>query len=473
MNGEPNVIDLNWRATPLDVLNAWPAERALFMLHSGRVHARWARWSILATPVVRYQFHDGSRWTGTPPPALQDVQFSDDPLGDLQAILRATAVENGPRVPFAGGWIGGFSYDLGRSIEPHAQHAGGAIDDRQWPLIELGWCPQALLYDHMHRRWHLVTRSADCGGDFIDAIATNLAHQKTCAEDYAIGAPRSHNTRQKYEAAVNRAMDYIAAGDIFQANVAHRFSSDLEGSPRALACAAFGSAQPWYGSYLELALRRTVISLSPELFLQFDPVTREVVTRPIKGTRPIGDDPRTLALSHKDAAELHMIVDLMRNDLGRVCDIGSIRVANARDIETHPTVHHGVGEVAGILRKSAGVVDLLRATFPGGSVTGAPKIRAMQVIDELEPVKRGWYCGAIGSISDNGAMQLSIAIRTMLLSAHRTLDHGRVRATLDYSAGAGIVADSKPSAEYEETLHKARVLLALAESPDLVAHSSN
>jgi para-aminobenzoate synthetase component 1 len=461
----PNVIELDWKATPLDVLSAWPADRALMMLHSGRVQARWARWSILATPAARYQFDGRSRWSGDPPPPLRHAaRFTHDPLADLEAIIRATPPDHQSTGPFSGGWIGCFSYDLGRWIEPRAQRINGAVDDRHWPLIELAWCPQALLYDHIALQWKWIARSHDPQPDLIAAIESNLGRAEQFDADFSLGEFRGQMSRRRYESAVRRTSEYIAAGDIFQANIAQRFSADFEGSPRALARAAFTSAQPWYGSYLELDRHRAVISLSPELFLAVDPVTRHIITRPIKGTRPIDDDPRTLAESLKDAAELHMIVDLMRNDLGRVCEFGSIRVPSARDIETHPTVHHGVGEVAGTLREDFSVADLLRATFPGGSVTGAPKIRAMQIIDELEPVRRGPYCGAIGCISDDGAVHLSIAIRTMLLNAGGTSDTGHARGTVDYSAGAGIVADSRPTAEFEETLHKTQVLRALTDS---------
>lgn len=457
----PNIIKLNWSATPLEALSAWPADRALVMLHSGRVHARWARWSLLTTPAVRYQFDGQSRWIGQPPGRLQAVQFTHDPLADLDAIVRATRLPLDSNLPWSGGWIGYFSYDLGRWIEPKAQHASGAVDDRHWPLIELAWCPSALLYDHLSRRWNEITRSND-GDEVTSLITANLTKSERNDVEFSLSEFRPHMSRRQYETAVSRAIEYIAAGDIFQANIAQRFSAEFEGSPRALAQTAFEAAQPWYGSYFELPHGRTVLSLSPELFLQVDPATRKVTTRPIKGTRPVIDDPRTLAASRKDAAELHMIVDLMRNDLGRVCEFGSIRVASARAIETHPTVHHGVGEVVGTLRKDVGVADLLRAAFPGGSITGAPKIRAMQIIDELEPVRRHVYCGAIGSISDGGAVQLNIAIRTLVLNAHDSLEHGHVRGTLDYSAGAGIVADSEPASEYDETLHKAQVVRELS-----------
>jgi para-aminobenzoate synthetase component I len=192
---------------------------------------------------------------------------------------------------------------------------------------------------------------------------------------------------------------------------------------------------------------------SPELFLRVTPDRqtggRQVVTRPIKGTRRRGPGMGAeLRDSRKDQAELNMIVDLERNDLGRVCEIGSVKVTEPRTIEEHPTVYHGAATIEGTLRSDVGLVDLLRATFPGGSITGAPKIRAMQIIDELEPARRGPYCGAIGYLSCDGHMQFNIAIRTMIIKG------GQIHIPV----GGGIVADSDPPAEYEETLVKAAAL---------------
>jgi anthranilate/para-aminobenzoate synthase component I len=191
-----------------------------------------------------------------------------------------------------------------------------------------------------------------------------------------------------------------------------------------------------------------LISNSPELFLRVSPEGR-VITRPIKGTRPRGSGMEDeLRRSVKDQAELNMIVDLERNDLGRVCEIGSVRVTEPRVIEAHPTVYHGVATIEGRLRDDVTFSGLLRATFPGGSVTGAPKIRAMQIIEELEPHSRGAYCGAIGYVAADGSMEFNVAIRTM------TAKGGLIHIPV----GGGIVADSEPAAEYEETLVKAKAM---------------
>lgn len=198
--------------------------------------------------------------------------------------------------------------------------------------------------------------------------------------------------------------------------------------------------------------RRSLASVSPELFLQVD-AQGNVMTRPIKGTRPADVDVSELLNSAKDIAELTMIVDLIRNDLGRVCDYGSVRVLDPRSIESHPTVHHGVAAIVGRLHPEKDIVDLLRATMPGGSITGAPKIRAMQIIDELEPHIRGPYCGAMGMIGRD-ELCFNIAIRTAMIE--QCSDNGM---HIQWHAGGGIVADSDPAAEFEETSAKAAAVV--------------
>jgi para-aminobenzoate synthetase component I len=254
-----------------------------------------------------------------------------------------------------------------------------------------------------------------------------------------------------YVGAVEQILDAIAAGDAFQVNLAQRLTARWEGTVhelyrglRAQSPAPFGAALPDIG----------VASISPETFLAAD--GRRVVTRPIKGTRPRSGDPGLdaahaddLVTSDKDRAENVMVVDLERNDLGRVCVPGSVRVPDLCRLEAHPTVWHLVSTVAGELRRGVGYGALLRATFPCGSITGAPKVSAMTLIERLERVRRGWYCGAIGFLSP-GRLRLSVAIRTATRFPDGTVDHG---------AGGGIVADSDPAAEHAESLDKAAAFL--------------
>ena len=261
-------------------------------------------------------------------------------------------------------------------------------------------------------------------------------------------------TRADYEAAVRRALAYIRAGDIYQVNLSQRFQAPCQGDPFDVYLGLRAQSPAPFSAYLRYP-DFAVLSSSPERFLRYQPYDRLVETRPIKGTRPRGADPdsdRALAAellaSAKDRAENVMIVDLERNDLGRVAEVGSVVVAGLCELETYATVHHLTSTVRARLATERDVVDLLRATFPGGSITGAPKIRAMEIIDEMEPVARGVYTGAIGYIGFDGALDLNIAIRTMVIKD----------GVASFHVGGGIVADSDPALEYEETLHKGAAL---------------
>jgi para-aminobenzoate synthetase component 1 len=398
------------------------------MLHSGRGHPRWARWSILAAPRSTHEISGSGG----------DLIGELDRLGAQEPQTRDGST---PPIPFLGGWIGYLSYDLGRRLEPAARHrsaSASAADDRGWPLGVLGWCPDALVYDNLTGGW------------------------------YAVGDP-PWTPGPAHDGGGFRAGNLVSAvdPDAYLGTVSALF----EGSTRRLGLTALALSGAWYGAYLELPGGRCLVSLSPELLLEVDAVTRRIVTRPVKGTRPSAATRRELRDSVKDTAELNMIVDLMRNDLGRVCEYGSVRVPQARIIETHPTVHHGVAEVTGCLSGGVGLGRLLSAAFPGGSVTGAPKIRAMQIIDELEAVRRGPYCGAIGFVSTCGRVGLNVAIRTIALAGRRRRGAwGHLDGTLDYGVGGGIVADSTPMAEYRESMDKAAILRMVLGAPPVRPH---
>lgn len=275
----------------------------------------------------------------------------------------------------------------------------------------------------------------------------------------AIGL-RSTFTGRGYLSAVQRVREYILAGDIFQANLSQRFEAPLEEAPLAFYRRLRRENPAAFGAYLACD-DVTVLSVSPERFLSLRGT--QVETRPIKGTRPRGLGPmhdlalgRELAESEKDRAENVMIVDLLRNDLSRACLPGSVRVPELFTLEQHPTVLHLVSTVVGEIRPGVTAAGLLRATFPGGSITGAPKVRAMEIIAELEPTERGLYCGSIGYISLTGDMDSNIAIRTCVVR------NGRIY----FSGGGGIVADSDPEHEYHETLHKVQgIVRTLARRP--------
>lgn len=418
---------LNWSLDPLEALRRWPTDRPVQMLHSGRLDERWSRYCILTGPGEAYRFgRDHSQWIGGNDP---EIAWTDRPFHDLRELLA-------DRDPL---WIGHLSYDLGRFVE---QLPATAADDRDFPIVQMHRCPGWLVYDRLDKTWH------GCGTWTTPPL--DLPQMPPNRAGFEAGALGANMTRAEYERRVACVIDYIHAGDVFEVNLSQRFTAAFAGNPRALFAALQSVSPSWYGAYLELTEHRAIASMSPELFLKVE--GGRVTTRPIKGTRPAAVDAEVLRGSAKDTAELNMVVDMMRNDLGRVCSYGSIRVDAPRDIESHPTVHHGVATVTGTLHPSKDLVDLLRATMPGGSITGAPKVRAMQIIEELEPARRGPYCGAIGFVRGDHA-QFNIAIRTALIERDAA---GRGR--LDFSVGGGIVADSTPEDEYQETLDKAAAL---------------
>jgi len=390
-----------------------------------------------------------------------------DPFDALRDVLEmCPKFEFQPDCPFSGGWIGFLSYEAGRFVEPSAHWRGTArgIPIAHWTLYDT-----LLIHDRETGRWE--ARAVDV----LDENAGRPPAQARCdalaqwcdelSEDrIARVMPDAPVTvawnldRQEHTARVRRIIEYLRAGDVFQVNLARQAVGRFAGHPSHLYRRLCKSNPADYAAYIPFGPGSAVVSSSPELFL--DVRDGEVRTRPIKGTRPRtgtreADAAAISDLTHhaKDRAELNMIVDLLRNDLGRVCEYGTVRVEEIGAIEAHPTVYHRVATVAGRMRGDAGVIDLLRATFPGGSVTGAPKVRAMQIINELEPDPRGAYCGAIGFIGLDGSLQLNLAIRTM------TVHDGEV--TL--AAGGGIVVDSDPDAEFDETEAKARGMIAALE----------
>ncbi len=446
-------VPLTWELNPLEALRRWPGDRRVLMLHSGRPDVRWSRYTILTSATGAYRFGpEGvgpgrSRWLGDGDecPTAGDA-WSHRPLRDLGRVLADRESL----------WLGYLGYGLGRYIEKLPSQAE---DDRGWPIVQMHRCPGWLVHDNQTCRW------SACGAwrDVSHPDMPNLSKMSAGAHRFHAEEPRAFVSQTAHETAVARAIEYIGAGDVFQVNLTQRFTARCGGDPRGLYDALAERSPAWYGAYLELMsmddaagageLRRTIACTSPELFFSLDR-NRQIITRPIKGTRPATADPSELLNSAKDAAELTMIVDLLRNDLGRVCAYGSVRVPEPRVIETHPTIHHTTATVTGQLHESKTLTDLIRAVMPGGSITGAPKVRAMQIIDELEPVTRGPYTGAIGYIHGETAC-FNIAIRTMLIEADGQGD-GRV----DYAVGGGVVADSTPRGEYLESLDKAKAMLA-------------
>jgi len=491
--GMPLVDNLGETGDPIEVVARFLDLPGLVFLDSatGPLHApdphQLGRYSFLSADPARVVRSKGAK-TEIGGPALGWTPVDSDPLLAVREMLAPFAVAPVSGLPpFQGGALGYVGYDYGAALErlPAARH-----DDLAIPDVILGLYDWAIAWDHRLRTaWVISTGLPETGTAREVRACERLAMVRERLGGPARQAPRvspvpappdeapsypvlgaegaealglrSTFTHRGYLDAVTRVRDYIVAGDIFQANLSQRFQAPLAEPPFELYARLRRANPAAFAAYLDLGEVR-VMSASPERFLRLSENGRHVETRPIKGTRPRGLGPmhdaalgRALAESDKDRAENVMIVDLLRNDLSRVCKPGTVRVPELFALEQHPTVHHLVSTVVGELEPSADAIDLLRAAFPGGSITGAPKVRAMEIIAELEPSRRGVYCGSIGYLSTTGAMDTSIVIRTYLA----------LRGRVYFQAGGGIVADSDPELEYRETLDKARALIAALAGP--------
>lgn len=387
-----------------------------------------------------------------------------DPLAALDELLTRKHRENTTGFPFAGGLIGYLSYDLCQQLDgiPLPCSTTGAMPLMHWQCYEA-----ALTCDHATGQWYFVSSAKEPPLALLNKIKECLSGSyQQPANSYHVSGLTSNFTEAEFCAAVESARAYIASGDIYQVNLSQQYSAAFEGNPLALYQRLREVSPAPYAALLPLA-EGHLLSSSPELFLRVRGY--HIETRPIKGTRPrdasASTDARNraeLAASEKERAELLMIADLERNDLGRICQPGSVHTSELHAIEAYPHVFHQIAHIHGQLKPGMAPGSILRATFPGGSITGAPKIRAMQIISELEPVRRGAYCGSIGWIGYDGAMELNIAIRTLLIQRNKVL----------FNVGGGIVWDSIPAHEYQETLHKAAgMLIALGLDQAEVSHA--
>jgi para-aminobenzoate synthetase component 1 len=416
-------------------------------LDSGPPEARLGRYDIIAwQPAQTLHFDSGTAIIQDANGGQTSLQ-SRDPLGILQQLLdQRPQIPEAP-APFASGAIGYIGYDIGRYYEK--------LPDRlpqQGPLPELamGLYDHALILDH-HQQQAWIHSNQPITRD----LARQL-HQPPATPNQPLrptSAWRTNPDDPGYAAAFQRIAHYIRCGDCYQVNLARHFSVDTTGDPW-LGYRALRRLNPApHAAYLNLP-QGQILSCSPERFLSLN--QNRVETCPIKGTRPRHPDPQQdqanrqqLQSSPKDRAENLMIVDLLRNDLGRCCLIGSVKVPKLFEIQSFRQVHHLVSTIQGQLPPDQQATDLLRHCFPGGSITGAPKIRAMEIIEELETKRRGVYCGSIGYITDNGDMDTNIAIRTL------THHHGQIQL----HAGGGLVADSDLHEEMGEIKDKARAFL--------------
>jgi para-aminobenzoate synthetase component 1 len=442
-------------------------------------HLSLARYSFVTADPFLWLRSKGRRLFACQQNGKEELQATSDPFALLEEKLREFPTRAQPDLPpFQGGAAGLFGYDLCQHLErlPHP-----AFDDFAVPDLAVGFYDWVAGFDHQTKRAYLIAtgypekdlrqrrqrarRRLEEIKDILARPAPRLAWQQL--EPIVLAGPHfpvsgrdgvfSNFNRELYLQAVRRAIEYVHAGDCFQVNIAQRLLMPATLPPLELYDRLRRRNPAPFAGYFDLG-EFVLASASPERFLRLE--QGEVETRPIKGTRPRGsslsEDQASafqLQASAKDRAENVMIVDLLRNDLGRVCRFGSVRVEALCRLESYAYVHHLVSEVRGLLREVLGAIDLLRATFPGGSVTGAPKIRAMEIITELERTARGPYCGCLGYIGFDGSMDTNLLIRTFTIG----------KGWMQVPVGGGIVADSDPNSEYAETWHKAEGMLAVRE----------
>ena len=441
-----SVHPLPYRANPADYFAAIRHAPGAVLLDSGRPAAERGRYDLL------------SAWPVETLTVRPDENGSDflQRLRENLTQLGEAGLPAGYELPFAGGLIGYLSYDFGRHLE-HMPHL--AVDDLHLPDARFGLYAWALISDHQVQSSQLVFHPSLIDSERRRLIALFNVDAVDSQASFKLHGPMVADlTADAYRQAIVRIQDYIQAGDCYQVNFAQRFRAPCVSDPWAAYCALREACPTPFSGFQSLPDDGAVLSLSPERFVHIS--ERRVETRPIKGTRPRGLTPEEdaahaaeLMASPKDRAENLMIVDLLRNDLGRTCRTGSVKVPQLFSLESYPNVHHLVSSVTGILADDKDALDLIAGSFPGGSITGAPKIRAMQIIDELEPTRRGLYCGSLVYLDVRGEMDSSIAIRSLLVKDGQVCCWG----------GGGIVADSQWEAEYQESLTKVRVLLQTLE----------
>jgi len=448
---EPLIEEIQNPPLITELFRSLDGEPYLFFLDSANNDERLSRFSFLGCdPFLVFD-------------SKKDSDGCANPFHALKSLFKKyNILASGEDLPLTSGIIGYFAYDLKNFIEdlPDA-----AVDDLKLPDCILGFYDVIIIYDNIKRKTYV----ASSGLPETDP-AKNSGRKKARLEEFknkifapARGKkpapaseppePKSNLSRGEYARRVEKAKAYIRKGDIYQVNLSQRYKAPLTMRPAELYLRLREMSPAPFSSYLGFG-PLTILSSSPERFLfkKGD----YIETRPIKGTRPRGEDAfsdsllaKELSESKKDRAEHIMIVDLERNDLGRICEYGSVRVKESFILEKYANVFHLVSTVAGKLKAGLDPIDCFLAAFPGGSITGAPKIRSMEIIEELEPVKRSVYTGAIGYISFDGNMDTSIVIRTFVIKGNDVY----------FQVGGGIVADSDPEKEYEETLHKAAGLI--------------
>ena len=390
-----------------------------------------------------------------------------DPLSLLESVQQQVLeklVSSEYKLPFLGGAVGYFAYDLGRRFENLPKHAEQDID---LPEMAVGIYAQAIIFDHKHKQFYLI-----CPEDKRQTLTRFLQDiinekQKSTQEQKSFtltSSWQSNMDKASYIEKFNQVQDYLYSGDCYQINLTQRFSANYQGNEFQAYITLRGENKAPFSAFIRLE-NSAILSVSPERFLRLS--DGKVQSKPIKGTMPRSENKQQdeknaqqLVNSTKDRAENVMIVDLLRNDMSKVCKANSVVVPKLFDIESFPAVHHLVSTVEGQLADQYNACDLLRGAFPGGSITGAPKIRAMEIIEQLEPHRRSVYCGSIGYISNCGTMDTSITIRTLICQKNKV---NNSQGNIYCSAGGGLVADSVATSEYQETFDKVKRILPVLE----------
>ncbi|MDO8716303.1 MAG: aminodeoxychorismate synthase component I [Dehalococcoidales bacterium] len=459
----PLIEELDTELSPLEAFECIKDGRFSFFLDSGMDPDKLGRYSFMGCDpflVLSTRGNEGILTQGR-----AKARITGNPFDMLQGLLGTYRLDSSPSpVPFIGGAVGYLSYDLCHFIE---LLPATTSDDLKLPECYFGFYDLIIAFDNLEGKSYVIssgfpelkeTERLARARERIGETKNKLNGPPPQNKSFPFPSPacsvlKSNFTHEGYAATVAKARQYIIDGEIIQVNLSQRFEADISIPPWELYRRLRQINPAPFAAYLGFE-GVSIVSASPERFIRRS--GDNVETRPIKGTRPRGKT-RTedealaaeLLSSAKDRAENIMIVDLERNDLGRICRVGTVEVTELAALETFPTVFHLTSTITGKLREDKNGIDLLKATFPGGSITGAPKIRAMEIIDELEPTKRSVYTGSIGYLGFNGDLDLNIAIRTFIVKEGRAY----------FQVGGGIVYDSEPEAEYQETLYKGQALI--------------
>jgi len=463
----PLIEEIDAELSPLDAFGLFRDKQFSFFLDSGMDAHKLGRYSFIGSDPFLVLSTHGSEIVLTQ--GAEKSSLTGNPFDMLNHFLEVYQLDScSSPVPFIGGAVGYLSYDLCHFIE---RLPSTAMDDLKLPECYFGFYDLVLAFDNLQGKAYVIstgfpelrerkrieraTRRLNEVKDKLAGVPVSgvEALTATISSPMAQVALKGNFTHEEYVDAVEKARQYIIAGDIFEVNLSQRFEAELSIAPYELYRRLRQINPAPFAGYLNFD-EVSVLSASPERFLRIR--GDWVETRPVKGTRPRGKTPEEdealaneLLNSSKDLAENIMIVDLERNDLGRICRFGTVKVTELAILEVFPTVFHLTSTVEGKLREGKNCIDLLKATFPGGSITGAPKVRSMEIIDELEPTRRSVYTGGIGYLSFNGDLDLNIAIRTFLVKGKKAY----------FQVGGAVVYDSDPEAEYQETLDKARALI--------------